>query len=556
MNNPMISGNPPLASVTTVGPSGSQSGASSTTSSVGRLGADAGSFVPTMQPIGSVGPPGMINEDSLDGDLGPMPRDRCNTWPLRRPNLDINAQTSPLIHEQIPEEEHDFTLYDSNEHLGRLGASSAASTGLLHSPDGGNTFSPDMNSPTMGSAGNGSNGTLNELDGATTKKSTTRRNAWGNLSYADLITQAIMQSPEKRLTLSQVYEWMVQNVPYFRDKGDSNSSAGWKNSIRHNLSLHSRFMRIQNEGAGKSSWWVINPDAKPGRNPRRQRASTIDSTTKAQLDRKRRGARKKVMEMRAAGHSGVNSLAGSQASVVSHDIYNDDDSMQASGFEPMFRPRTQSNISVPGSSSRLSPTIDNTFDDFDFPPWVDTASSVPIPNDILDRTDQMRIDPSRCGLLGNNVQPQPVPPQQSSPQQQAAQANASPTMMANQMKPVQKQIKQENVAPPPSYCELNSVRGPSACAQNPILRTQIQKFPNSGMPSYQPYCVWSPMTNSCGQQQSQTPSSIDCSGGSLPIDLESLTLPDQPLMDVGVDVESILRHEMQQARDHTINFDL
>lgn len=67
----------------------------------------------------------------------------------------------------------------------------------------------------------------------------------------------------------------------------------------------------------------------------------------------------------------------------------------------------------------------------------------------------MRIDPSRCGLLGNNVQPQPVPPQQSSPQQQAAQANASPTMMANQMKPVQKQIKQENVAPPPSYCELN-----------------------------------------------------------------------------------------------------
>lgn len=35
------------------------------------------------------------------------------------------------------------------------------------------------------------------------KKSTTRRNAWGNLSYADLITQAILNSPDKRLTLSQ-----------------------------------------------------------------------------------------------------------------------------------------------------------------------------------------------------------------------------------------------------------------------------------------------------------------------------------------------------------------
>ena len=60
------------------------------------------------------------------------------------------------------------------------------------------------------------------------KKSSSRRNAWGNLSYADLITQAIQSSPEGRLTLSQVYEWMVQNIPYFKDKGDSNSSAGWK----------------------------------------------------------------------------------------------------------------------------------------------------------------------------------------------------------------------------------------------------------------------------------------------------------------------------------------
>lgn len=60
------------------------------------------------------------------------------------------------------------------------------------------------------------------------KKNSSRRNAWGNLSYADLITQAISSAPEKRLTLSQIYEWMVQNVTYFKDKGDSNSSAGWK----------------------------------------------------------------------------------------------------------------------------------------------------------------------------------------------------------------------------------------------------------------------------------------------------------------------------------------
>ena len=60
------------------------------------------------------------------------------------------------------------------------------------------------------------------------KKSSSRRNAWGNYSYADLITKAITTSPEHRLTLSQIYDWMTHNLTYFKDKGDSNSSAGWK----------------------------------------------------------------------------------------------------------------------------------------------------------------------------------------------------------------------------------------------------------------------------------------------------------------------------------------
>lgn len=54
------------------------------------------------------------------------------------------------------------------------------------------------------------------------------RNAWGNMSYADLITQAILSSSEKRLTLSEIYEWIVQNIPYFADKASSPSTAGWK----------------------------------------------------------------------------------------------------------------------------------------------------------------------------------------------------------------------------------------------------------------------------------------------------------------------------------------
>ncbi|CAF1076492.1 unnamed protein product [Didymodactylos carnosus] len=90
----------------------------------------------------------------------------------------------------------------------------------------------------------------------------TRKNAWGNLSYAELITKAINSSQDQRLTLSEIYDWMIKYVPFFRNKVDRNSSAGWKNSIRHNLSLHNRFKRVQSEGTGKSSWWIINPDEK------------------------------------------------------------------------------------------------------------------------------------------------------------------------------------------------------------------------------------------------------------------------------------------------------
>lgn len=48
-------------------------------------------------------------EPSLSGDeMSPMARDRCNTWPLPRPNPDDpngdDQQTSPLMHGRIEEE--------------------------------------------------------------------------------------------------------------------------------------------------------------------------------------------------------------------------------------------------------------------------------------------------------------------------------------------------------------------------------------------------------------------------------------------------------------------
>ncbi|XP_077360850.1 forkhead box protein O1-A-like [Festucalex cinctus] len=180
------------------------------------------------------------------------------------------------------------------------------------------------------------------------KSSSSRRNAWGNMSYADLITRAIESSPEKRLTLSQIYEWMVKSVPYFKDKGDSNSSAGWKNSIRHNLSLHSRFVRIQNEGTGKSSWWMLNPEGtKNGKSPRR-RAASMDSNSKFTKSRGR--ATKKKMALQDGAEAGASS-PGSQYSnwLGSPSSHSNED------FESWSSFRTRASSDASTLSGRRSP---------------------------------------------------------------------------------------------------------------------------------------------------------------------------------------------------------
>uniref|UniRef100_A0A2R8N2Z5 Forkhead box O4 n=1 Tax=Callithrix jacchus TaxID=9483 RepID=A0A2R8N2Z5_CALJA len=162
--------------------------------------------------------------------------------------------------------------------------------------------------------------------------------------------KAIESAPEKRLTLAQIYEWMVRTVPYFKDKGDSNSSAGWKNSIRHNLSLHSKFIKVHNEATGKSSWWMLNPEGgKSGKAPRR-RAASMDSSSK--LLRGRSKASKKKAPVLPAPPEGATpaSPAGHFAKWSGSPCSRN---REEADMWSAFRPRSSSNAST--VSTRLSP---------------------------------------------------------------------------------------------------------------------------------------------------------------------------------------------------------
>ena len=76
-------------------------------------------------------------------------------------------------------------------------------------------------------------------------------------SYAVLIVQAINSTEDKQMTLSDIYTWIQDRFPYYKDIG-----SGWKNSIRHNLSLNKTFRKVprSKDNPGKGAFWRVDPN--------------------------------------------------------------------------------------------------------------------------------------------------------------------------------------------------------------------------------------------------------------------------------------------------------
>eukprot|EP00095_Tigriopus_kingsejongensis_P007636 maker-scaffold1040_size68023-snap-gene-0.20 protein:Tk07636 transcript:maker-scaffold1040_size68023-snap-gene-0.20-mRNA-1 annotation:"forkhead box protein n1" len=78
-------------------------------------------------------------------------------------------------------------------------------------------------------------------------------------SYSCLIALALKNSQTGSMSVSEIYKFMCEHFPYFKT-----APSGWKNSVRHNLSLNKCFEKIEKPAVNgsnqrKGCLWAMNP---------------------------------------------------------------------------------------------------------------------------------------------------------------------------------------------------------------------------------------------------------------------------------------------------------
>lgn len=149
-------------------------------------------------------------------------------------------------------------------------------------------------------------------------------------SYIALISMAILSVPGKKMLLSDIYQYIMDNFPFYNNKDKA-----WRNSVRHNLSLNECFVKSGRADNGKGHYWAIHP-------------ACIEDFSKG--DYRRRQARRRAK--RSAATSSVTPVT----STTSHQAPQNMNYQYSIGYVPMTTVPTYSyHPYAAAAASRISP---------------------------------------------------------------------------------------------------------------------------------------------------------------------------------------------------------
>ncbi|KAK5598705.1 hypothetical protein CRENBAI_005941 [Crenichthys baileyi] len=125
-------------------------------------------------------------------------------------------------------------LHESTDLLNSFSHSGLRSVSPLQDPDSQHPRSPSSSSPSPDDVLLADAHSAYDLAAGANRKPP--------YSFSCLIFMAIEDAPNKRLPVKDIYGWILEHFPYF-----ANAPTGWKNSVRHNLSLNKCFKKVDKD---------------------------------------------------------------------------------------------------------------------------------------------------------------------------------------------------------------------------------------------------------------------------------------------------------------------
>ncbi|KAI8344930.1 fork head domain-containing protein [Blakeslea trispora] len=192
------------------------------------------------------------------------------------------------------------------------------------------------------------------------------------LSYATLIANAIETSPEKKLTLNDIYRHINAHHPFYQM-----SRHGWQNSVRHNLSLNKAFIKVPRNDSepGKGAFWTINPEvdiqALIASHKKPKRGSAASGQSDIETRRKRT---RKEDDTKTIDPSPEPTVANRKLDVASHSISN---SITTKHTLPSAE--LSSAPSKSRSPSSVSESLESTSPSISQPPLLPSSNSHTLP---------------------------------------------------------------------------------------------------------------------------------------------------------------------------------